>query len=121
MIPRKELRIGNWVNCHFQTTNFNAQVLEVRHGGVLVQDGEYKNIYSYDNISPIQLTEWELRKAQFKEVNRKFFHDKLTPYIYKGKGFYGSEITPEIRCVHQLQNLFFALSGEELTIKNLTV
>lgn len=67
MVDVKELMIGNWVTCHFLTTRFNAQILEIRKDVVVVQDGERKCGYSYDNISHIDLSPELLEKCGFVE------------------------------------------------------
>jgi hypothetical protein len=112
----KELRIDNYVN----------------HGKTY--GGRYKNptqIGRYDfedtgGYEPIPLTEEWLVKFGLK--GRKDF-----VYNYNGFGvqirdgiFYGAfkdlgnviyHSTVEVKSVHQLQNLYFALTGEELIIK----
>jgi hypothetical protein len=43
---------------------------------------------------------------------------KNSIYINDGYNYDGAEIPKEIKHVHQLQNLYFALTGVELTLNN---
>lgn len=38
------------------------------------------------------------------------------PFLYEYENGYGEDIAVEVKYVHQLQNLYFALTGEELQI-----
>jgi len=78
------------------------------------------------NYKPIPLTEEWLLRFCFKKVRyEKYAHEKLDklkayPHVIKdGYGFYiqGAYTLPNIKYVHQLQNLYFALTGEELKIQ----
>ena len=82
----------------------------------------YYEIYPQfiENIKPIQLTEEWLLKFGFEKDNElnfvKFsfkvhFWSNYNSYMY---GWIGGNI--EIKYVHQLQNIYFALTGQELTI-----
>lgn len=128
-----ELRIGNWV---FDKLN---KVSQIEH---ISKDGEIKYstiLYEYDGASyididtakPIPLTEEWLLKFGFEINPEKIIDDKetneyrcndFTMVIQNGK-FYatngGIELISElsIEYVHQLQNLCFALTGEELIMK----
>lgn len=79
--------------------------------------------YSVDKIQPIPLTEEWLLKFGFNveaEFNSKdyWYHDKMRTfkgsrfYIYLPYGIYDG-MAP-CKYVHQLQNLYFALTGSEL-------
>ena len=68
---------------------------------------------------PIPLTEEWLVKFGFEENSTSFTNSIAYPCIVKLKNqsnciFYNSL---QIKHVHQLQNLYFALTNEELTIK----
>lgn len=78
-----------------------------------------------DDIMPIPLThEWLERFGYVKDTTDKKWY-KLPhhlPPIYQWKaGAFGMDGLPlnvkSLEYVHQLQNLYFALTGEELTIK----
>lgn len=131
MIDLKELRIGNWVNCHFLTTNFNAQVLQMTPGMVVVQDGEHKNSYGFENISPIHLTPEILKNCGFeklqddgsfgmeKQVKIKATHIILSEGDRNGfcEVFICGMDDVRVQHLHQLQNLFYALTQTELEVK----
>lgn len=78
---------------------------------------------------PILLTEEWLLKFGFDEgsdiVGECYFINEFTPsdvtiYRIDGDLYYMNGSTPIIiSYVHQLQNLYFALTGEELTVKEL--
>ena len=102
-----ELRVGNWVNNNeedYQITS--ATIAQLERG-----DSEAK---------PIPLTEEWLIKFGF---DKKFSKDKFTIIpngkldYEKGRTYFNAwtilEHQPEY--VHQLQNLYFALTGEELS------
>jgi hypothetical protein len=102
--------------------------------------GSQKNVYQSDNtiINPIELTEKWLLDFGFKRENRGSvsaqFHIGINPvthdwlfdivwlkdmmdYSLKDYPFYRNGHF-ELKYVHQLQNLFFALTGTELELKN---
>ena len=120
-----ELRLGNYII-------FDGKITEVQKVDIgLILDGYHKEYYK-----PIPLTEEWLIKSGFKfydgsELYGYLYYDKritenLVLTISEKNGIYtwcfGDEdlITEdwlEIKHVHQLQNMWFALTGEELTIK----
>ena len=117
-----ELRIGNYLQIDSLTDGSNTIVdIDLFH---LNEIGSIK--YQYN---PIPLTEEWLIKFGFYISNRK--GSTITDYVIvkdnfgyfevfciditKGLGFAGCKY--KIKHVHQLQNLYFALTNEELTIK----
>lgn len=123
-----ELRIGNYV----KPKNGYSQSIRVKY---IAQDGEiYSNsdmgqceyAYTVSQVLPIPLTgEW-LVKLGFSMAELDMyhiFHEKSgvgIKYHRDAGGYifsYGISQVP-IFHVHQLQNLYFALTGEELEIKN---
>jgi translation elongation factor P/translation initiation factor 5A len=97
-----ELRIGNYVS-------YGGEIVRVT--GV---DTEYVYIdritfdyLQHDEVEPVELTE-EIIEHIYGEVAECF-------YVKDKDGVYFSMSFPEY--VHQHQNLCFALTGEELTIK----
>ncbi len=115
-----ELRIGNWLGYNnlpvFQMTSY-----------------ELDNFYETENLEyddrdkyykPIPLTEEWLLKFGFK-LNFNLIHEKKDIRIERIDGFFYYTWHYNRRCygqiklkhVHQLQNLYFALTGEELKIK----
>jgi hypothetical protein len=125
-----ELRIGNLL--HFPFTGENAEVLGINaheYSEGIYNTISYKkgiNLYceKIEVLKPITLTEeWLL----------KFGLEYLSPFGYKIKrgsfikhdletnGYYfrwNGQTISLMYYVHELQNLYFALTGEELTIKN---
>lgn len=106
-----ELRIGNYVN-----------TLD----GILKVDGigDYvlieKYAYSFSDIKPIPLTEEILLKCGFvkglNEYNIMRFNI-FKPVDYVGYLFCeGNLVLREIKYLHTLQNLYFALTNQELQI-----
>lgn len=115
---------------------------ELRIGNLVIEKGKIKPMYSisnhnakdYSTIKPIPLTEeWLLRFGFVKEVEYKkkinfsrfhlfqinasnSYNDNENEFKVN---FYQSKQCVElcrIKHVHQLQNLYFALTGEELTL-----
>jgi len=123
-----ELRIGNWIidnEVEPQRTVY-YQVEEITYKGVVYRDGSSVTMCEY--LQPIPLTEEILLKCGF---TRDGFGLKFD-FIYLTAGARIVE-TDELRCfdyeliedkkyirikyLHQLQNLYFALTSEELNIK----
>lgn len=110
-----ELRIGNWVYSELR----NMQIELFDFADIL----NYYNANNLDHIEPIPLTEEWLVKFGFEDngqsyeieycVVRRNYNNKVMFDLFKN----GEFIHSELKHVHQLQNLYFALTGEELTIK----
>jgi len=116
----RELRIGNitsmGVVCSIEDNFFR----------VLDSEGDtFKNTWA--DIQPIPLTgEW-LFKFGFEfniNANCQNFHYAKDAFIciradedFEWFRYYNGDFYHELKYVHQLQNLHFALTGEELTIK----
>ena len=114
-----ELRIGNWVEHNQPKRGYYTTVQESTF-----------SVNVEKLFKPIPLTEEWLLKFGFKEV---FMVDEVWGYyigdfIYVNSGQIrfndeedGAILINEnqLQRVHQLQNLYFALTGEELTIKEL--
>lgn len=117
----KELRIGNLIR--YNDTKEVCRVYQLEH--------RYKNVYRINglnenpDVEPIPITEEWLLKLGFeveknggivfasKDDNCKFYvyceNNKTWKIGKYNNGF------KHIYYVHQLQNLYFALTGEELT------
>jgi hypothetical protein len=109
-IKANELRIGNWV--------------ETFEGVIQIQNGW--EIDEGNECQPIQLTEEWLLKFGFNKVSDiwEFWKNSgwdLRQHKLENKWwlFYIGQDLDCVRIdyVHQLQNLYFALTGEELEIK----
>lgn len=120
-----ELRISNVV-----TNNFNRiiKVVDVRQGGIT---GEYKGkqntpkegvrrrAFCSTDIEPIPLTEEILLKCGFKrdsDLKNSLCRFGIWFNIMNMEATYLSQKLIKINYLHQLQNLYFALTGEELEI-----
>lgn len=118
-----ELRIGN-------LTNF-GKVIEINTVSFYVRDSEGIEVKSsYADIKPLRLTEYWLLKFGFKRHHADYSNEivfiKNVPNSTEFEwGVYPDELGSGIQIknrvllkyVHQLQNLYFALTNEELTIK----
>ena len=107
---------------------------EVRHGNLVIYGGHQTTIDEkeiihfvrfYDKYEPIPLTEEWLLKFGFERIDGMWtisnFNGYLTKYLpLNGENGYKYFVSHcgmlNIRFVHQLQNIYFALTGEELTI-----
>ena len=114
----KELRIGNLV---YDINNKIIEIEEVLRYKISFSFKLGIGFAGYKSIKPIPLTEEWLIKLGFKEVNPKrgiissFIKNGIQIDISNSGNYYYKNIL--ILSIHQLQNLYFALTGEELTIK----
>lgn len=127
MIKANEIRLGNWVKVTFDDAdiNFFAKIDAIKKSKVMV-----RHWHPIDKIVPIPLTIDIMAKAGFKKYEEKqndAIGDSIE--IWEQSGFevffdiYGCLIIKDYhfninrpQYLHQLQNLYHALSGEELTI-----
>lgn len=127
----RELRIGNWVQMPVQNGEvieyFDTDVYKISYD----EDTglEFVNDFETSDLRPIPLAEeWLVKFGFFKTPTMHFksiknLHGEDVFYfelpIVDGDFFYYAKTTPNlsIQYVHQLQNLYFALTGQELTIK----
>lgn len=121
----KELRIGNLVK--YSLSNIPQEIKSIIsvHGDYIVnfQNSEFSN--TIDKIKPIPLTEeWLLKFGFIKLDNNKygigtynneywieFVMDRVFFFI---AAYMDSPPSVGVKYVHQLQNLYFSLTGEEL-------
>jgi hypothetical protein len=126
-----ELRIGNLVDLG----NRIAKVIEIGQLACVVVDLEetQDTIEDYERTNPIPITEewllnfgFEDKKTCFnlsrKEILGHDFgdfavskYDDTQMKVWRGHKYIG---VCHVQYVHQLQNLYFALTGEELTLKS---
>ena len=141
MLNARELRIGNLVNPKVKEIILTDEIVSVDPSILMVILGEVNNKGIV--FEPIQLTEeWLIKfgftkyewmdgcfiKTSFGDLMIQFFRDEIHLFFTKvsvdskgmmfdGRRFAGDKKTfTKIQYVHQLQNLYFALTGEELTI-----
>lgn len=120
MINARELRIGNWVNITLQGVNGDIKVSEIDSGGIMHEGW----VIGSDKIYPVELTkEWLLRFGFEKYPDNSFLLNEKILMQKDGSFHIGNDETDEpfhinypILYVHQLQNLHFAVYGEELQL-----
>lgn len=131
MIQANELRIGNWVN--YVSTGID-DIIQI----TCLQVGEHLG----DSFKPIPLTEEWLERFGFELMDYDIYSESenetevyITYKIKQHKFEYRVELSErgrntfnvkwrwadegqlcEVPYVHSLQNIYFALTGEELTI-----
>ena len=113
MIKANELRIGNWIYNPLQQIPFRVDF-------TALSNVYYDNKLDKPRYEPIPLTEEILLKCGF---------EKKFPFYVKGNievRIMGNSmpcwvssrfVTTKDQHLHQLQNLYFALTGEELNIE----
>ena len=112
-----ELRIGNYINEVFIVDG-------IMKGTVYGSSTERHQItsYRYSQIKPIQLTEQWFKDfgfeqfSSYKLYNKGFFQVDKTAKEQDESGywFFINSYPVNVVYVHQLQNLYFALTGREL-------
>lgn len=112
MIRANELRIGNYVWIDLNLPSLDTHKIQAK---------DILDIYNGVTVEPIPLTEEWLLKFGSKELKAK--RGVLKEYVLKtvrlelsnSHNFYYKNSKVIITSVHQLQNLYFALTQEELT------
>ena len=107
-----ELRIGNWV--YIKGIKASIPIWKIKPKGV-------NRDLTYDKIEPIPITEeWLLKFGFVFNADSKFWVDRLCVHL-KDNEFYiiYEQGRVWIEYIHQLQNLFYFLSGKELELKNI--
>jgi hypothetical protein len=94
-----ELRIGNWIKSPIESGGIEAQVIRIETD----KDG-YSHYF--DHCSPIPLTEEWLERCEVKQLAMNKFEHLPTGLDL--------ECSYELKYVNQLQNLYFALTQQEL-------
>lgn len=115
MITPNELRIGN----HIIDFHSEAKITSIGLEYISTDRGITK-IQKIENIKPIPLTEEWLIKFGFKHYLygyrlKSIVLEQYSSIYYKIRGYAHNS---NIGYVHQLQNLYFDLTGKELFIKN---
>ena len=141
----KELRIGNYISgiyingdcSEYDSYEENEELCKVvgidsvgfSEYNIWVDGLEKSGIENYDSFEPIPITEEWLLKFGYKKLDDSQFYKKKTSEKYylltsHHQGY--TEICVNSICggqavtkyVHQLQNLYFALTGEELVLSS---
>ena len=130
MIQANELRIGNYVLINGKFCKTEAIT------GCMVSVSGYEinrfKPFEFKHLEPIQLTEEILLKCGFEKKQEWYRHNEMKKYtiesgvidLTKGRYHIRQYISKDkslhlsdLKYLHQLQNLYFALTGKELIIK----
>lgn len=129
MVHAHELRIGNklWLRGAEGTEPVVLTVtgLMAADGTVYVQSGEPAMNHALKEVRPISLTDELLKECGFQRDEIEYIGGlwHLHPVqILDDNGLWlvNDKLRKRLKlhCLHQLQNLYFALSGKELEISN---
>lgn len=131
MIQAKELRIRNWIAIPESGIQAVVKTIDEKRFAIHIDNIDLspgENVFEYSSAEPIQLTPEILKKCGFEKTDDVFHLLKI-----KGMGviqwgddgsigvgdsddkFLFASNKNVCKYLHQLQNLYFALTGEELT------
>lgn len=127
-MKKEELMYGNKLLFLNEVVTF-SNISQIREDGIFwIKTIEPKIDSKSFHFKPIPLTEeWLLKFGFKKRKNRHLFHwenkiviseykDEFENFFYPKTG-YDIRFSNEIKYVHQLQNLYFALTGTHLKLK----
>ncbi len=121
MIKINELRIGNYLQNEIDKSLLVVCGLRENEIMTTVSERSKSPLPIGWKAQPIPLTEEWLNKFKWERVNADEFVFRNNNYFSidsSGRLYYMDDYTAvDIQFVHQLQNLYFALTGEELTMK----
>lgn len=132
MIASNELRIGNWIHDIFQedkpSVDFKVYALHKTKCFYGATSGIYHT--TYERLRPIPLTPEWLERAGFEKIAGCYsikIWDRGTLYVIIDDANVRFEIgnsaegivacKGDLTSVHSLQNLYWSLTGKELTFK----
>lgn len=110
-MEENEFRIGNYYQ--LEKSVLGGGVCRIKN---LVDFMTAVELLETNSIKPIPLTEEWLLKLGFKRFCKDFSKKGVIIHT-RERGYVLRKSVPIIKTVHQLQNLYFTLTGEEL-IKN---
>jgi prolipoprotein diacylglyceryltransferase len=114
-----ELRIGNLVNHSIygncETTSLDYEMICIQRTEI-----DIKNWFVIEDYQPIPLTDEILIEFNFtKKYENTFSIERFMVYRLDGVFYFSiPNFSIEIKSVHQLQNLYYALTCKELTLRN---
>lgn len=107
----EELRIGNLVNYNISNSLFQGKVTAITKNRLVVD----KVTSKFMNVYGIELSDELLLKFGFDKIGFQFIKDGIELFPIRDLYYRGNfPIKSDIKFVHQLQNLYFALTGSEL-------
>jgi len=131
-MEKSELRIGNFVNAYINASTGKVySLIKVTCLHMNTLEGEQNVTYPYNLIEPIHITEEWLFKFGFKrndntKVSDSFYWimvggsqlhinpDNGVVWIHRDENIFNNPCL--VKHVHQLQNLYYALTGVELSV-----
>jgi hypothetical protein len=113
-----ELRIGNIIALIKPDQCITLRVDGITLEDIIVYGGYFRNELKIDMFEPVPLTEEWLERFGFEKKYKCFVKEDFVFIIGHGLAYKLTLIANSPEYVHQLQNLYFALTGEELEIKN---
>jgi len=135
MIDTNELRLGNWIYVG-EINKLPMQVEIISKDYVYLKSEETAVNCNDKQLYAIPLTESFIKSLEFEEIGGDYiiqhiaenynyyiyFHVNIettatTISLFTYDDSYEDYLCEDIRYVHQLQNIIFALTGEELEIK----
>ena len=119
-MKENEIRVGNWLN---DPRKYDPKFFPKTENGWFKATA--RDIQYADEFDPIPLTEEILLKCGFTYIKETFsYHDKfhniyistIGEFVFSPFCSNDGDCLIKIQYVHQLQNLYFALTGQELEI-----
>jgi hypothetical protein len=134
MIKLNELRIGNWVE--FDGKAIKVECIDKKNGWLNypIKKGNFEYLITESSLQPIPITKEILVWCQFTNIKDHFFELKIGTGCYWHKIYAGVKDLNEgygnfaelrvgdetignfVNFLHELQNLFFALTGKNWLI-----
>lgn len=122
-ITPQDLRFGNIIQTNkgllLQVHGINILTAKCSFQNIKEGETNYYYNYNYKDLEPVELTDEILLRLGFVLVNG--YYHKNDIWIGKNKIFwYDTDQRHgfvELKYLHQLQNLYFALCGKELELK----
>lgn len=115
-----ELRIGNLID----RVDYICRVIRIDEDGIITEPINYEGEkFVHQEIKPIPITKEWLLKFGFTQIDNCTYEIEMDGHViefdlrHRKMSVYFGDILLELKYVHELQNLYFALTSEELTIK----
>lgn len=108
---KNELRIGNFIDLG----NRFGKISEIYFGGATVLDFEetQDTLEGWERVKPIEIIEEWLDFFKFKRIGNDFIRNGVFLHLRK-RGWVIKKGIPPIKYIHELQNIYFCWTKEEL-------